>query len=141
MNVDAKRSRCEDMQMFFLRRTLRRRSREKNTGSQCTTSTTFHWSHSLASAKGHKVVHLPGTPKSHEGHTFALCQGPYNIGHHKMHITLQNEASQARLRIEIVAIDVISLCFDNTSCFDNESIPQSPWNKTIFCQTYLASNP
>ena len=50
---------------------------------------------SFTSGEGHKVVHLPTTPKSHEGHAFALRQRPYNVGHDKVHIPLQNEASQS----------------------------------------------
>ena len=113
---------------------------------------------SFTSAEGHKVVHLPTTPKSHEGHAFALRQGPYrelqrhanaemsgflginrvveealpfsayhllnqlratlpyNVGHHKVHVPLQNEASRGfanRDHLDRIAFDTETNSFQS----------------------------
>jgi hypothetical protein len=47
---------------------------------------------SKVNAKRHKIIDLPATPKSYKGDSFALCQGHYYVGNHKVHIALQNEA-------------------------------------------------
>ena len=43
-------------------------------------------------AKWHKIVHPPATPKGYKGNSFALSQGRYYVGNHKVHIALQNKA-------------------------------------------------
>ena len=47
---------------------------------------------SKVNAKRHKIIDPPATPKSYKGDSFALCQGHYYVGNHKVHIALQNEA-------------------------------------------------
>ena len=42
--------------------------------------------------KWHKIIHSPATPQSYKGNSFALRQGRYNVGHHKVHVAFQNKA-------------------------------------------------